>query len=149
MRIFKLHARNAAKVTRVTLSSAYFMAGPHTQPQHQSSTPKCGHRVLQVISCTAPKGVVRTRKRGVVAPCPLYCFNRRRCVHGRCRLRHRRRASVRAHTAGADLKPAALALRVFFFVLPGGADRWIRCSCGADGGTGRANLATQRCSHFL
>jgi hypothetical protein len=149
MRIFKLHARNAAKVTSVTLSRAYFMAGPHTQPQHQSSTPKCGHRVLLVISCASPKGVVRTRKRGSVARALPYCSNRRRCVHNRCRLRHRRRASVRAHTAGADLKPAALARRVFFFVLPGGADCWLRCSCGADGGTGRANLASHRCSHFL
>jgi hypothetical protein len=68
MRIFKLHARNAAKVTRVTLSRAYFMAGPHTQPRHQSTTPKCGHRVSVVISGTSPKGVVRTRKPGAEAP---------------------------------------------------------------------------------
>ena len=31
-KILTLHAKNAAKVTSVTLSRAYFMAGPHTQP---------------------------------------------------------------------------------------------------------------------
>ena len=147
MRIFRLHARNAAKVTRVTLSSAYFMAGPHTQPQHQSSTPKCGHRVLLVISCTSPKGVVRTRKRRAAAPCPALLLQS--ATVRPQPLRVAPSAPGFAHAAGADLEPAALALRVFFFVLPGGADCWFRCSCGADGGTGRANLATHRCSHFL
>jgi hypothetical protein len=42
------------------------MAGP--QPQHQSSIPKCGHRVPVAVSCTSPEGVIRTRKRGAVAP---------------------------------------------------------------------------------
>jgi hypothetical protein len=46
----------------------------------------------------------------------------------KCELVHKRSYSCvrglrsRAHTAGADFKPAALARRVFFFALPGRAD---------------------------
>jgi hypothetical protein len=73
-KILTLHAKHAAKVTSVTLSRAYFMAGPHTQPPAQSSIPECGRRVSMVASCTSPKGVVQVRKRcATLAGQPPWC----------------------------------------------------------------------------
>ena len=146
-RILTLHAKNAAKVTRVTLSRAYFMAGPHTQPPapiiHSEMRPsRVAGDLLHFAEGSSTDE--KTRGRNPVPYSIASIGDGASTAAAGCA---GRRASVRARTAGADLKPAALARRVSFFVLPSGADCWIRCSC--DGGTGRANLATHRCSHFL
>jgi hypothetical protein len=69
--ILTLHAKNAAKVTSVTLSRAYFMAGPHTQPPAQII-----HSEMRLarVSCISPKGVVQMRKRcPTLAGQPPWC----------------------------------------------------------------------------
>jgi hypothetical protein len=94
-KILTLHAKNAAKVTSVTLSRAYFMAGPHTQPPASIIHSEMGWRVSMTVSCTSPKGVVQLRKRcptlagqppwcdqiSTLAKNQLYPFSEHSCAH--------------------------------------------------------------------
>jgi hypothetical protein len=79
----------------------------------------------------------------------------------KCELAHNRAHSFqngaglrsRAHTAGADLKPAALTRWVFLLLLSGPAICWLSLSGrwfrGATGSVGRENRAAHRRSHRL